>query len=127
MTLRTTIQDREWDKFVEDTEGKTAVRIKGESTFRISGLNIGGRITEVTIDNTSWTALPASPLAARNTIAVQNVSGEEIKINYDSGVAGYKGIVVASGSERTYDISDAIILYAKSISSTVTINVEEIS
>lgn len=130
MALKDQLTDREYEKFEEVAPGVHAVRVTGTNfsgTFTFSGLRNGGRVTEVTLNPTTWTALPATPLVDRNTIAIQNVSAEEIKINYNSGQAGYVGIVVSSGSERTYDITDAIIIYAKSISSVVTINVEEIS
>lgn len=129
MPLPQTLNDREYEKF-EEVSGLPAVRVTGTNfsgSFSISGLKIGGRVTEVTLNNLTWTALPATPLAQRNAINVQNVSGEEIKLNYNPGQAGYVGVVVGSGSERSYDIQDDIILYAKSISSVVTINVEEIA
>lgn len=129
MSLPQSLQDREYEKF-EDVSGQPAVRVTGTNfsgSFSISGLKIGGRVTEVTLNPTTWTPLPATPLANRNAINIQNVAGEEIKLNYTSGQAGYVGIVVGSGSERSYDIQDDIVLFAKSISSVVTINVEEIA
>ena len=59
--------------------------------------------------------------------AVQNNSGTEIKVNYDNTESGYVGMIVANGSERFYDITDSIIIYAKSQSGTPTVVVEEIS
>ena len=129
MVLRKHIDDREFDKFVLNDDNETAVRTVGEvsGTIKPSGLNIGGLVTEQTINPTTWTALPLSPLANRNALAIQNQSGQEIKINYSSGQAGYVGMIIANGSERTYDITDAIVIYAKSSSSVVTINVEELA
>jgi hypothetical protein len=92
-----------------------------------SGLRNGGLITEVALNAASWTALPATALPNRNAIAIQNLSGTEIKVNYSSSVAGYVGMVLASGSERYYDITDAIVLYAKASAGTPTVTVEELS
>ena len=123
------ISDLERSKFVDDA-GEVSVRVTGENfsgSFTPSGLNVGGRVTEVALNATTWTALPAAPLANRNAIAIQNLSGIEIKLNYSDDVVGYVGVVVGSGSERAYDITDAIVLYAKSASGTPTITVEELA
>jgi len=98
-----------------------------EGSFRPSGLNAGGKVTEVTLDTSNWTALPTIALTNRNAICIQNKSGTEIKINYNNSVVGYVGIVISNGSERFYDITDDIIIYAKASSGTPTINIEEIA
>lgn len=100
------------------------VDVTGE--IRPSGLQTGGKITEVTIDNISWTALPTTALSARNAICIQNRSGQEIKINYVNTV-GYVGMVIDNKGERFYDISDSIIIYARSLSSSAVVTVEEIA
>lgn len=92
-----------------------------------SGLNTGGKITEVVLDSTNWTPLPATPLANRNAICIQNRSLIEIKMNYDNTVPTYTGVVIVSNGERFYDITDQIIVYAKATSGTPTIIVEEIA
>lgn len=92
-----------------------------------AGLRNGGRISFVTIDAVSWTALPPVPLAGRNAISIQNLSGTEIKLQYDNTVIGYSGVVMATGSERFYNITDAITIYAKAAAGTPTVTVEEIS
>lgn len=99
-------------------------------TFTPSGLRNGGRITEVTLSDVAWTVLPATALASRNAMSIQNVSGSEIKVNYDFTAplpAGYVGTVIPSGGERQYDITDAIPLYAKAETGSPIIIVEEIS
>jgi hypothetical protein len=103
--------------------------INGEisGTFRPGGLTIGGKISLVTINSTTWTPLPATPLAQRNALVIQNVSGTEIKIQYDNTVVGYIGVTVMSGNERSYSITDQIIIYAKALSGTPTIQTEEIA
>lgn len=131
MPLSSSVCDREYDKFALNDSGQTAVRTVTEGTLTgeivPSGLKNGGRVTEVTINSAGWTALPATALTDRNAIGVQNLSGQEIKINFDNSVSGYIGMVVADGSERQYDITDAIIVYARSQSGTAVVNVEEIS
>lgn len=92
-----------------------------------SGLRNGGRITEVTINSTAWTALPPTPLTARNALAVQNYSGQTVKINYSSSIAGFVGIIVPDQSERQYDITETIVVYGKCESGSVSLIVEEIS
>lgn len=131
MPLSKAIEDREYQKFDLNGSGETAVRTITEGTLTgaisPSGLKNGGKVTEVTVNPTTWTALPPTALTARNALAIQNRSGVEIKVNYDSGIAGYIGMVVADGSERTYDITDAIPLYGKSSSGNAVLFVEEIS
>lgn len=92
-----------------------------------SGLRNGGLITEVTLSAAAWTALPLNPLPNRNAIAIQNISAVEIKLQYDSGVATYTGVVIPVGGERQYDITDAIIIYAKASAGAPIIVVEEIA
>ncbi len=122
-----TTKDMERAKFKDDENGDVAVNILGSGTFRPSGLNNGGKITVVTINNTTWTALPVTALADRNALSIQNDSTQNIKINYDNGVSGYVGITIFPNGERFYDITDDIIIYAKSETSSCEINVEELS
>lgn len=118
--------DRDFHSY-EDTADGPAKRITGSLGVTPSGLNTAGKITEISISSSGWTALPASPLANRNAISIQNRSGGEIKINYDNGVSGYTGVVIPNGGERYYDITDSIVIYAKSQSGTRAIVVEELS
>ena len=130
VALQRNISDREYDKFVDDGSGNTAVRVSGANfsgSFSVSGLKNGGKVTEVTIDDTSWTALPTSALSNRNAMAIQNYSGQDVKLNYDNAIVGYVGVLLKDGNERFYDISDSIIIYAKSSSSSCTLIVEELS
>jgi len=96
-------------------------------TFTSSGLQTAGKVTEVTLDSVTWTALPPTPLVNRNAIRIQNVGGVQLKLNYSSGIVGYVGMVLSDGNEVFYDITDTIIIYAKASSGTPTINVEELS
>lgn len=91
------------------------------------GLNIAGLLTEVTLNTATWTALPPTPLVNRNAISIQNQGGTEIKINYDNTVPTYSGVKIIANGERYYEITDNIIIYAKSASGTPTILIEELS
>lgn len=92
-----------------------------------SGLRTGGLITEVELSAIEWKPLPAVSLPGRNAIAIQNISAVEIKIQYDNTVVGYVGVVVASGGERQYDITDSIVIYARAFAGAPIIVVEEIA
>jgi len=127
MVLPANINTLEKKKFLEDGEGNVTVRTTAKGEFKLTGLNVGGRITEVEINDSTWTPLPEDALENRNAISIQNRSGIEIKLNYDDSVESYSGIIVDNGSERFYDITDTIPIYAKSQSGTVIINVEEIA
>jgi len=131
MTLPSNLNDREQQKFVDVSPGTTAVRIYGDNisgSFTPSGLNIGGLVTVVELNSSTWTALPTTALANRNAISIQNQSDIEIKINYRSDVSGYVGMAVSpNGGERAYDITDNIVLYAKSESGTPSVVVEELA
>lgn len=118
----------EKQKFVECPAGEVAVRVKqcDDLVFRPSGLTIEGRITIVTINDSSWTALPATPLENRNAISIQNQTDTEIKINFRDDVS-YTGVIIAGGGERFYDITDDIIVYARSSSGDADIAIEEVA
>jgi hypothetical protein len=92
-----------------------------------SGLRNAGRITAVTLNSTDWTALPPSPLVARNALAVQNYTGQPVKLNYSASIPGFLGIIIPDQSERQYDITDTIIVYGKCESGSAVVIVEEIS
>ena len=131
MTLPVNLNDREQQKF-EDVAGQVTVRTKVVSgtitaAYAPSGLRNGGRISFVTVNSTSWTALPLSPLSDRNGMSIQNQSNVEIAIQYVDTDPLYRGIKLAPNAERFYDIKDTIILSCKSSSGTPEILIEEIS
>lgn len=134
MPLPTQRTDREFQKFVEDSAGDTAVRtVVTDGSFDVqavpSGLRNGGRHSEVSIDDNGFTALPATPLTNRNAIAIQNNTAFDVKLNYSDSIGTYTGILLRPGSERQYDIKDTINLYARAEpgSGTILLDVEEIS
>lgn len=96
-------------------------------TSTVSGLTIAGRVTLVTLNALTWTALPDIPqLALRNAIRIQNQSATEIRLNYDPLIPGYEGVWVKPNGETYYDIR-TIPIYAKAAAGTPVIAVEEIS
>lgn len=129
MTLPQALMDREYQKF-EDVDGNVAVRIKGtnfEGSVTVRGLSIGGRHSEVEVNETTWTLLPAAALSQRNIIAIQNNTGQDIKINYDDQVAGFKGMLVRDQSERAYDVQGSVNIYAKCQTGTAVLDIEELA
>jgi hypothetical protein len=130
MSLPQSLNDREYQKFVDFAVGETAVRVTGSNfsgTFSQSGLSIAGKITVVTLNDTTWVALPPTPLTDRNGLSIQNQSGKEIKLQYDNTTVGYVGPIVNPSSERFYDIKDTILIYGKCSSGTCDIIIEELS
>lgn len=107
--------------------GDIEVQAPGGLDVYPNGLRVAGRVSVVNLNANTWTALPASPLSQRNAISIQNLSGQPIKVNYSASIGGFVGITIADQSERNYNITDAIILYAKSQSGTAQIIVEELS
>ena len=100
-----------------------------QAEFNPSGLKNAGRHTQVTVNDSAWTALPSTPLSDRNAMAIQNNSTtSNVKINYGNAISGYVGMTIRkNGGERQYDIKDTIVLYAKAESGTVTLDIEELS
>ena len=131
MALVKDIRDREYNKFDLNDDGDVVVRtsVSGavEGSFTYSGLRIGGKVTSIGINDSTWTKIPPTALASRNALSIQNYSGEEIKINFSNLVSGYEGIVVPDRGERFYDITDSIELYAKCKAGNVNITIEELA
>lgn len=96
-------------------------------TFTTSGLKNGGLITVVSLNDTTWTALPPTALPNRNAILVQNQSLIQARMNYDDMTVGYVGININADGELYRDITDNIIMYAKSSSGNIDVVVEELS
>lgn len=116
-----------WDDRASYFDAPPPATLPVPSNVYPSGLRNGGRITEVTLGATGWTKLPDMALPGRNALGIQNLSGIQIKLNYAPNTAGYEGVVIADHSERYYDITDAISIYAKAEAGSPTVTVEEIS
>lgn len=132
MALPDTLQDREMQKFDATglPTGQTAVRVTGANfsgNVTVKGLSIEGRHQLVPINSSTWTQLPATALDQRNIIAIQNNTGQDIRINFDDSVAGFVGILIRDGSERAYDIQGSIPIYAKCSTGTASLDIEELA
>ena len=131
MVLPKALQDREYEKFDLNEAGEVVVRttLSGEVSgeFTPSGLRIAGRVTEVVLSDTAWTALPPVPLNNRNALNIQNYSGTQIKINYDPTITGYVGVIVDDQSMRNMDVKNTILVYAKAEIGNPVVIVEELS
>lgn len=103
------------------------LRTTATGTFTPQGLTTAGKVTEVTLNTATWTALPATALTDRNALGIINTSGVEIKLNYDSDVVGYVGVPVPDQGQRYYDVTDSITVYAKASSGTPTVIVDELA
>lgn len=95
--------------------------------FTASGLRNGGRLTKVTLNAATWTALPPVALEGRNALSIQNTSATQIVIDYLDTNPAYEGVILNSSAERFYSITDQIIIYAKAQAGTPVIMIEEIS
>lgn len=124
--LSPNINTREFDKFGLNENNETYVRTSGEGTFQQSGLKLGGKITELDIDNTTWTPFTVTPLTKRNQINIQNESGQLVKLRYDVDV-GFVGVYIKSGMERQYTVQGTIVMYFKSEESACKIVIEELA
>lgn len=94
------------------------------------GLSRAGRYTEVELVAGEWRPLPATPLADRNAISIQNYSGVDIKVNYAEfalSSTAWIGSIIKDSVERFYDIKDFIVLYGQPETGTVIVGSEELS
>jgi len=96
-------------------------------TARPSGLITGGRISEVSLILTAWTALPAIPLAKRNAVAFQNQTTQTFKINFVSTTGVIIGWFIGPGGELFEDITDSIIIFGRAVTGDGKLIVKELS
>ena len=132
MTLPKTIEVREYDKFQENSQGKTAVRTITEGDFAPSGLRNGFRITTLSINNVA-SPIPAVAYLNRNSIMIWNTSTTEILYIGNSDVTPNLSNGTTSGwqvAPRSYfstDITDNVILYGVVASGSITVQIMELS
>lgn len=85
-----------------------------------------GRHSIVEINPTTWTVLPAVSLPNRVNLAIQNKTGERVKVKF-STPSTFEGMELEDNEERSYnDIDPALIIYAKSEFNTVYLDIEEL-
>lgn len=99
----------------------------GEVSSIPSGLSTAGLITTVALSTGAWTALPASALTKRNSLAIQNTTGDQIRLNFSAIAPAGEGWIVNPNGEFFIDITDAISIYARAVTGTPTITVMELS
>jgi hypothetical protein len=110
---------------ISEVTSTTSGTVSGtvESTSPINS----GKITKVTLDNTSWTAIPTSAAANRQGLGIQNLSGDNLLLNWSNTAPANEYIFVASGAERYYSAKTGAILYGRfQTIATGTIIVEEL-
>lgn len=98
-------------------------------TFTFTGLSTGGRITELALTDASWTAVPASALTDRNSIAVQNISGNggTVLWNYSNAAPLTEGWRIEDGGFKSVAVRDGITIYAKMLSGSGTVAIDEVA
>ena len=110
------------------SEQRMRVAIKSGNVNAVpSGLTIGGIITQVTLSDTIWTAVPSAAFSNRNGLGIQNESNIKIKVNFDNTEPGFIGWTVNAGGELFVDITESVLLYAKSESGSPTLTVMEVA
>lgn len=92
-----------------------------------SGLKTKGLITEITLNDTTFVALPTTALTGRSAIGIQNPSGIIIKLNFIVSPGGFIGWNIGPAGEFYTDITDAIEVFARATSGTPTITIMELS
>lgn len=92
-----------------------------------SGRATKSKTSEFTINPTTWTLVPPSPMAGRIALTIQNKSGETVQLRLEDN-SGTEYIEIEDNEDRNYnDISDSIAFYAKATSSpSLTIKTEEL-
>ncbi len=133
--LPNSVQDRFHQSFELNSEQKPAIRTIPDATASttVSGSvaiegYIAGKLTLVEINDTTWTAIPVTPLADRHAVSIQNRTGQSLYYNWEASDvdAVYKGWVVPNGYERSWPVQIGAVLYFKSTSGTVKLMVEEL-
>jgi hypothetical protein len=81
----------------------------------------------VALDDTSWTPLPATALASRKTMAVQNQSGPGSMVILNFTGIGVDGWRVPNNSSKVLSVGDSIIVYGRMISGSGSVLVEELA
>ena len=117
-----------------DDSGRRALHVKsqgGTVTANFRGLSIAGRITVVTLNQNTWTAVPAVPLANRNSLLVQNNSTlYTVLWNYSASAPTNEGFQIVPQGYKEVAITPSIVVYCKLLGSgaaTADVVVEELS
>ena len=112
-------------KFVECPESSGLPAVKtvicdGNLSAQPQGFQTEGLIKAVEINDTTWTALPATPLTDRNALSVRNNTGQEIFVSFTATPTSADDVWdVPDKSSWNALMSDQVILYGKASSGTV--------
>ena len=115
-TIIGTIDNNDLVKFGRSLDERLLV----DSDFSLKNT---GRVSELVVNDSTWVEIPR--LSGRRALSIQNPSDVSVKINYVDDV-GYIGMEIQGGEERSYDKRETIVMYARSQSGNVTLNIEEI-
>lgn len=139
MTLPRQRADREYEKFILDSNNKTAVNTVAEVTnsitgeFSVSGLKVGGKITTILVSTTAL-PLPATALADRNAIAIRNLSDTDILyIGFDTLITANDVLGTTAGwqvgpqENLQFDITDAVVIYGIAASGSIKVQIMELA
>lgn len=96
-------------------------------TFTPSGLNTAGKLTQITLNIATWTALPATALTDRNGVGFQNRTSDQVLVGFISGAATTLGWTVDVNGEFFIDVTDAVVIFGLALTGTPTITVMEVS
>lgn len=100
--------------------------VSGE--IRATGLINGGKITPVTINDSTWTEIPPNSLDDRNSFVIYNLSGQECKWAF-SDSPGNEWLPMVTDERLVMDIKDtqANKIYMQSTTGNVEIKVLELA
>ena len=136
MALNDNQNKREFDKFGLTSSNLTAVRVLLEDAIT-GALQPKGLSTELknTVLNISTTAapIPSTALTDRNFIAIRNLSSTETlyignsDVVADESVGSTAGWQVGPNETYNVDITNDIILYGRTASGTIKIQVQELA
>lgn len=118
----------DYKKLVVDSSGLLLTKIE-QGEMQISGLSVGGRVQVIALDDTAWVALPSSALANRNTVIIQNQSGNGnvILLNYSPTAPFSEGFRIEDGGYRGTGLTGSVTLYGRMLNGSGIACVEEIA
>lgn len=98
----------------------------GNITVEPIALSGGGVVTQVEISNLEWRPVSSSPITNRRVLNLQNNTGQLIRLRYDD-IPQFLGIKLEDGAERNYDVLPSFQLLARSETSIVMLDYEEVA
>lgn len=148
MPLSSNINVREKNKFRGDTDPETTVAVtlegdtlttngSGEECVRVcgesvpQGLSTLGKITQVAVDDSSWTEVVPSPITGRRGFGIQNTDGTgldnpaAILLNFSpfAPAGGSVGWKLEAGESKFYDANEGVNIYVRVVAGGGSFNV----